>query len=342
VALAAMLAQSRAQQQRPGQDRRQRGKLPAILAGPLLLGAAALLTAMTAGGFRWAPVGLILLAAADLGLYGLSYAVYPRTALLEDYVAQTNVPPGEIDGRLLAAQVRFDEPGPHTGNQMTLAGWHRADGYAGLKPRRLLDYRSLPTLRAAGVRWVRHGPTTERIENLIPRNRSWREVPRPLDRVRMVGRIECSDNPARDLGRIDLETTALAEVPIVLPKTELGSATLLRDRPGRLVVGCESPAPQMLVIAESFHPGWQARVDQTATRVWRINGDFMGCVVGAGEHVVVLEFRPRGLHRGRMVSCLGLGLMAICFFGCRLQPNPSSPKMPRREDPARRMQDEVT
>jgi len=320
-----------------GQSRGQLASLPAILAGPLVLGAAALLTAMTAGGFRWAPVGLILLATADLGLYGLSYAVYPRTALLEDYVARTNVPPGETDGRLLAAQVRFDEPGPHTGNQMTLAGWHRADGYAGLKPRRLLDYRSLPALRAAGVRWVRHGPTTKRIENLIPRGQSWREVPRPLDRVRMVGRIECSDNPARDLGRIDLETTALAEVPIALPKTEPGSARLLHDRPGRLVVGCEGPAPQMLVIAESFHPGWQARVDQTAARVWRINGDFMGCLVGAGEHVVVLEFRPRSLHRGRIVSCLGLGLVAICFVGYRLQPNPSGPKMPRSEDPARRI-----
>jgi hypothetical protein len=297
------------------QDRPWTAPVYAVLAGPLLLAAAAVLVALAAGGVRFALVGLILFAAADLGVYGLSYAVYPHTARLEQFIASVPTPPTAGKGRVIGPPVCFDEPGLRTGNQIILAGWRRADGYAGLEPRRRLDYRRLPALRAAGVRWVMRGEASDRIPGLIPHDRDWLEVPGPLPRVRLVSRAKPSQDPARDIERIALESTVLTEVPLVLPKSEPGRAAIVTERPGRLHIQCNSPKPQLLVVAESFHHGWQATVDGRRQPVFRVNGDFMGCLVGPGRQQVVFEFRPGSLRRGRIVSCLGLVLVVVCFFG---------------------------
>ena len=304
------------------QDRPWTAPVPAVLAGPLLLGTAAVLVALAAHGLRFALVGLILFAAADLGIYGLSYAVYPQNARLEQFIASASTPPIDRQGRVTASAVRFDEPGLRTGNRMILAGWSRADGYAGLEPRRRLDYRRLPALRAAGVRWVQRGDAGDRIEGLIRHDQDWLEVPRPLPRVRLVSRTQLSHDPARDIGRIALEYTALTEVPLALPKAEPGKATIGGERPGRLHIRCNCSSPQLLVVSEGFHPGWQATVDDRREQVLRVNGDFMGCLVGPGQQDVVLDFRPRSLRHGWIVSCLGLVLILVCFVGQQARPTP--------------------
>ena len=44
-----------------------------------------------------------------------------------------------------------------------------------------------------------------------------------------------------------------------------------------------TPTRQLLVVSESYHPGWQAAVDGVPQPVLRVNGDFLGCVVGPGK-----------------------------------------------------------
>jgi hypothetical protein len=283
---------------------------PAVLAGPLLIAAAVALTVCAARGARWAPIGLILLAAADLGYYGWSYAVGPHTAFLDQYVAAAVTPPGGND-RVWAAPIRAERQGQHAGNQLTLAGWRRADGYAGLEPQRRLDYASLAALRVAGVRWVRGDD-------------GWSEVSHPLPRVRLVTQAVASDDPARDIDRIDPDCTALAEFPLALPVAPTGTATVTSDQPGRLAVHVACDAPQLLVVAESFHSGWRATVDGRPEAVLRVNGDFLGCLMEPGGHRVEFEFRPQSLQLGRLDSLLGLGFVSLMAIGGlrRTRPQP--------------------
>lgn len=308
------------------QGRSWMAPVPAVLAGPLLLGTAAVLVAAAAKGTRAALVGLILLAAADLGVYGLSYSVYPYTMSPGQLVASLPTPPSP-DGRVLASAMRFDRQRLQTGNQMTLAGCRRADGYAGLEPRRRLDYGRLAALRVAGVRWVRRTEATAHIEGLVPYDDRWWRVPSPLPRVRLVAGARQSHDPARDLGLIDVESTALTEVPLVLPEATSGAAapsgaaTVVSQRPGRLHIRCNCASPQLLVVSESYHDGWRAIVDGRPRQVFRTNGDFMGLPVGPGRQEVVLQFHPRSLDWGRMVSCLGMGLAVACLVGYQVRPS---------------------
>jgi hypothetical protein len=294
--------------------------LPSVLAGPALLAAAALLTALAARGHWLAIVGLIVLAAVDLGCYGLSYSVCSHNATWDAYVASAHTPPGQSDDRVVASLFRVDQPGLRTGDLMTLRGWRRADGYAGLEPRRQLDYRLLPALRVAGVRWVQRNDSTLQIAGLKPRDDRWLEVPDPLPRVRMVTQTRVSRQPAADVAQIRLDTTALCEVPLGLPASDPGKAVLADDCPGRLAIEVDAPASQLLVVAESYHNGWHAAVDDQPEALYRVNGDFMGCVVGPGKHHVVLTFQPGSLQRGRFASLIGLALLSICFLGSMAGP----------------------
>ncbi len=304
-------------------------RLPLVLAGPALFIAAAFLIFWAARGGFAALVGLILMSALDLGAYGLSYSVYPYCPKMDDYIAKIPTPPGPGKGRMLASLYRYDEPGLRTGDQIVLRGWSRADGYAGLEPQRLLDYKILPALRVAGVGWVRRGPTTNDICGLIPCDDNWSAVPDPLPRVRLVNRIIASNNPAADIAKIDVDSEALSDVSLVLPPAKPGDASLIEDLPGRLGVRTEAPSAQLLVVAESYHPGWKATINGSPAQVYHINGDFMGCLVGPGTQLVMLQFQPASLRTGRLISYLGLGFLPFCLIGIWLKPATSKPEEPR-------------
>jgi hypothetical protein len=289
--------------------------IPQILVGPALLAAAAWLVIVAARGSYGALVLLVIFAAGDLGWYGLGGAVYPRSALLDHFIASVAVPPGKPEGRVLGSLLQCDEPGIRVGNEMILAGWQRADGYAGLEPNRQLDYELLPALRVAGVRWVELNDSTDEIAGLRYDGSRWMEVPQPLPRVRLVTRVQTSAEPSIDINRIAPDRTALCEVPFALPRSTPGTAAIASESPGRMAIGVQCPATQLLVVAESYHPGWQATVDGCPREIYRINGDFMGCVVDAGKHRVMLRFQPDSLERGWLATWLGVGLLSLCFLG---------------------------
>ncbi len=67
--------------------------LPLVLVGPALFITAVFLIYWAARGSFAALVGLILLAALDLGIYGLSYSVYPYCPKMDDYIAKVPTPP---------------------------------------------------------------------------------------------------------------------------------------------------------------------------------------------------------------------------------------------------------
>jgi hypothetical protein len=302
------------------------GSRSLVLAGAGLLGAAVLLVALAARGHRGAVVGLVVLTAADLGVYGLSYAVFRDVEPLAHYASLALVPPDKPERRMAADLIPFGELAPRSGNQMLLAGWSRVDGYAGLEPAKQLDYRQLSTLRVAGVRWVRRTPATEAIRGLEVHDARWLRVPDPLDYVRLASAAVASRSPAADLRKIPIESTVLVEQVVELPPDVSGSSGVVRllgARPGRLTIDVESPGVRLLAVAESFHGGWQASIDGRPAAVLRVNGDFMGCQVGPGRQRVVLEFRPESLRRGMAISLVGVALVVLAWVRLVVRSRPT-------------------
>jgi hypothetical protein len=305
---------------------------PALIwAGPILISAAAMLVALAYRGKPWAQPALMLLAAIDLGAYGMSYAVYPQTARFDEYLAAIPQPPSVPAGRLALDLLAPNQPGLHVGNQLLLLGYERADGYAGLEPSRQLDYRQTAALRASGVGCVAPTanvadrgsltsiarPTSPGEATSAAESNGWFAI-EPLPKARLVTRALISADPAGDISRIQLESTALVEEPHNLSPSQLGMATIVVDRPGDIRVAVNSPSRQLLVLAESFDRGWQATINGQSRPIMRINGDFMGCIVEPGQSDAHFEFRPASLRYGRWLSVFGLGLIVAAALRAAL------------------------
>jgi hypothetical protein len=160
--------------------------------------------------------------------------------------------------------------GPYKANVLVLRGYRLTNGYVGLFPATQLPLDGERTRLLSGTRWVfTEDGARHAIANGAPR----------------VGLID---------GR-GLEAS--------------GSARLVVDRPGYLVVDVDAPGWRRLALTERFHHGWSLTIDGVAQPTARVNGDFLGSAVEPGAHRVEFRFAPGSFTRGAMVSAVGLTLL---------------------------------
>jgi hypothetical protein len=242
---------------------------------------------------------VLVLAIADLGAYAVVVLERVPSASVESTVARWEVPDWSDHYR-----VEWAPP------ELTLRGVRMSEGYAGMQPRRRLrapegakddpvDAAFIQAMRVANVR------------------RAYEvDIPAPLPRARLLTRaVTAEGDLRRQLARLDVERIAVVDRAIDLPSGLPGRARIVEESPGRLRLETRALTRQLLVLAESFHPGWRARVDAAPCDVVRVYGDFMGCVVPAGTHRVAFDFEPRSLRVGIALSLLGLvALGPLCVL----------------------------
>ena len=171
-------------------------------------------------------------------------------------------------------------------------------------------------LRASGVKWLRTRiGTTVELNRFAEEGIEWLEVPEPMPRARLITRTLVSNDPSRDIEGIDLATTALVDVDLPLEPVVPGTAEVLEDRPGVVRVAVDAPTRQLLVLTESYYPGWRVSVDGGSVAALRVNGDFLGCVVEAGQREVVFDFDPDSWRQGKLVTVAGVLLTLIFHIG---------------------------
>lgn len=71
----------------------------------------------------------------------------------------------------------------------------------------------------------------------------------------------------------------------------------------------------LLVLTDSFYPGWQARVDGEEAPILRVFGLYRGVTVPAGRHRVVFDYAPESLRLGAILTGLaGAVLLATAAW----------------------------
>jgi hypothetical protein len=123
-------------------------------------------------------------------------------------------------------------------------------------------------------------------------------------------------------GRFDPRREALAAAADVAgvtlpPAARASRAQVRRAEGGRLELQAEGPG--LLVVAESWDPGWSAQVDEVPARILRLNGDQMGLLLSPGFHHVALAYRVPGLRLGVALAAVGaLAIGALALQGRRI------------------------
>jgi hypothetical protein len=94
-----------------------------------------------------------------------------------------------------------------------------------------------------------------------------------------------------------------------------GSSTVREYTPGHIVLDVEAKRPALLVVAESYYPGWKATIDGEPAEVLRANFLSQGLVVTEGKHAVVFRYDPDSVRYGTLLSGVGvLGLLGIIWW----------------------------
>jgi hypothetical protein len=159
---------------------------------------------------------------------------------------------------------------------------------------------SFQVLPEDGITLVRH----------FPEHPSWLyKIDAFVPRVYVVGKAVTENQPWRVLERLSNEHfDPLQEVILDQPVTphsprEFRAHAQIADYGDqRATVKASLNHDGILVLADSFYPGWHAYVNGKEAEILRANLFFRAVVLPAGEHVVEFRYEPRTLKVGLVIS----------------------------------------
>ncbi|MEZ4869584.1 MAG: YfhO family protein [Caldilineaceae bacterium] len=153
-----------------------------------------------------------------------------------------------------------------------------------------------------------HSGDVKIYENLDLRPRAYlvHEVHGVSDTAAALARLQ--DDVAIQAG-----AAAVVEGDLTLATTPAAEdrAELLHYAPEEVVIRTHSQNAALLVLSDSFYPGWQATVDGAPTPLYATNVLFRGVAVPAGEHTVTMRFAPASWDWGVRISGVGIVLWLL-------------------------------
>lgn len=97
-----------------------------------------------------------------------------------------------------------------------------------------------------------------------------------------------------------------------IPDSPGDRARVIRVSDGNLEVETQNLGDRYLVISEVWHPGWRATLDGRPHSLYRTDLTLMGAWIPAGEHRLVLTFRPLHWRVALGISLISGAAFLIC------------------------------
>jgi hypothetical protein len=185
--------------------------------------------------------------------------------------------------------------------------------------------RSRTLTRLDARRWrVERDDEVLVLRNLRARPRAWLVAEaESVDGEEALRRIRGEEGSAAfDPRRTALVEAAPGELP-PLPGGEIAPTASARAAygPNRIEVETDSPTPALLVVSETFYPGWEATVDDAAAKIFLTDFLLRGVVVPAGRHRVEMRYAAPAARTGALVSLATLALICGLAFHSRRAKN---------------------
>lgn len=98
-------------------------------------------------------------------------------------------------------------------------------------------------------------------------------------------------------------------------------ATVTHYEPGRVEIAATLGCRGMVILTDTFYPGWEARVDGGKAKIWETYGMLRGVVAEAGAHRIEFVYRPWTLYAGAWLSLVSLlGVAGLAYWERRRKP----------------------
>ena len=92
------------------------------------------------------------------------------------------------------------------------------------------------------------------------------------------------------------------QAPGLTKTNQNGKVAWRTDRPNRIELEVETVQPMMLVLSDSWFPGWECRVDGVVTPIFRANFIHRAVEIFPGRHEVSFAYEPVGMRLGIKIS----------------------------------------
>lgn len=93
-----------------------------------------------------------------------------------------------------------------------------------------------------------------------------------------------------------------------------GEVTVVRDQDTRLDFDVKSRAISVLVVTDTYYPGWEATIDGQPTKIYPANIRQRAVVVPPGDHKVLFIYRSRSFYTGILITGVSLIIVVIFLF----------------------------
>ena len=124
--------------------------------------------------------------------------------------------------------------------------------------------------------------------------------------------VEALTNLAQD--GFDIHKTLILEKG---PSFEVGPpdpgarSALVKNTPNVVVITTHSSTPALLLLTDTYYPGWKAEIDDQPAEIIRSNVAFRSVWVPQGEHTIVFRYDPPLLTSSLLLGLAGV----ICLMG---------------------------
>ena len=124
-------------------------------------------------------------------------------------------------------------------------------------------------------------------------------------------------------GPVDPAIAALGDAIRPITPPERRSTTVVDYRNHVVELRAEVDRPSLLVLTDSYYPGWRAAVDGQPVSIALVDGLFRGVVVPSGTHQVRFWFDPLSVKLGAAISCLAIAANVAALILWRRHVRPS-------------------
>jgi hypothetical protein len=147
------------------------------------------------------------------------------------------------------------------------------------------------------------------------------ENPHVLPRAFVVYQSEVLADSAKRMVTLDPKKIAIIDHgPSLKEDRPLTPAKITVAERQRILIDAEAAAPGILVLSETWYPGWSAFVDGKPADLLRADHALRGLFLEAGHHTVEMRFSSRPTQLGLLLSLLGLVGVAGLLFRRRVVP----------------------
>jgi len=133
--------------------------------------------------------------------------------------------------------------------------------------------------------------------------------------VHELVRVPNAGEGVRELESFRRKAHMVAPPPPVQTCAAPDTVQLIEHAPDRLAIRAEMACDGLVVLSDTFHPGWRARVDHRPAGIYEVNGAMRGVAVPQGTHTITMRYRPVSVYLGAALSLAGiLGAMGWAAF----------------------------